>query len=160
MKKNKISFTTLLKNTLYVFGIVLTIIVGIVVINNEIESKVQIITSSDSFINTLIARIHPYVIFDENGSILYDMGGMSYLDTIIVEKSNLDRKPSVFFPSKMTIRPKNVLQTSPLLECIDSEYTYSITVERGPFYDWIYTFQLVEYNIPKKINLFRLDILW
>jgi len=58
--------------------IIFAIIGGIILIDNRVENAVYEILHSKEFINEIISQTHPSIIFDENESILNDIGGMNY----------------------------------------------------------------------------------
>lgn len=85
------SRTKLLSDFLAIIGLIASIIGGLYLLDYRIQSEVESIISDEKFLNKLIAQLHPYVIFDENNSILIDKGGMSHLDSITVEKEILKK---------------------------------------------------------------------
>ncbi|MEA2076957.1 MAG: hypothetical protein U9O95_02955 [Candidatus Marinimicrobia bacterium] len=150
-----------------VFTIVVTIvtlfgaIIGVIfLINGQVKEQVKRIASSDQFLEELSSKINPYMIFNENNSILVDMGGGKYINEIIVEKDTFWAEEVGEITNKITIIPNQLLSTAPLLKCIDSGDTYTIKVERGPKFNWIYTLDLSgDMIFPRPINKFRIDII-
>ena len=156
------SKNNILRNIFYAVGSVLGVIAVVMTINLTVRSEVNRITNNDEFLDELISKIQPYIIFDENESILIDRGGNKYIESIKIEKGipkDMAGKDKPLLPFKVIITPKQLLSIAPLLQCID-EGAYSIKkVERGKGYTWIYYLQWENLVFPKRINKFRLDII-
>ena len=127
-------------------------------LNNHIDERVDQQISSEKTINAMSANIRPYVLFDQNPTILYDGGAMKYIDSLKV-KVTFDTVDSHPYPMvhQVIIKPKQFMKIFPLLECIDiTEHTY--VPRRGIGYE--ITYDLINMNVGglKEIR-FRLEIL-
>lgn len=123
-------------------------------LNNHIDERVTQQTSSDEFINKLSENIKPYVLFNQNGTILYDGGAMKYIDSIKLDTTG---SGTDVFVMKVTIKPKQFMKIVPFLECIDyPEHTFRS--KRGNGFDIIYN--LINANVAGLDEIrFRLEIL-
>ena len=133
-------------------GLIIAIVLGI---NELIDRRIE----NDQFIRKVAAHIRPYVIFDENGSILVDGGAMQDLEKIEVES---EVKEGENYPNlKIIVTPKHHLVYPPIIESL-LPIMFDITDERGEGNKFIY--QLVPgwnaIDPDKKVVLrFRLEIL-
>lgn len=154
------SRTKLLSDFLAIIGLIASIIGGLYLLDYRIQSEVESIISDENFLNRLIAQLHPYVIFDENNSILIDKGGMSHLDSITVEKEMFKEDTSIGeVPIRIKVYPNKHLETAPLLQSIDTGDEYSIKVNRSEKFSWKYELYLIDFMTPRRSNRFRLDII-
>ena len=146
--------------TLEIVVLIITIFLAIYAIRGEVRSEVKRITSEKEFLEQLSSKINPYIIFDENNSILVDMGGSVYIDDIIVKKELYWVKEMGQVPAKVTIIPNQLLRTAPILRCIDTGYEYVISEKRGEKFTWEYKLFLSGLpSGPRKNNIFRVDII-
>ncbi len=114
------------------FAWIIGFIVAFYVLNAYIDNKIDKKINNPSYIKKVASHVRPFIIFDENESILADSGGMEYIEDIKVE-AKADR----FEPIKIIITPKSHLAYPPLLEVI-SPYEVSIDTKRGIHHRWIY----------------------
>ncbi len=120
-----------------------------------IEYRVQSSVNSPEFLDNLSRRIRPYVIFDENESILVDMGGMDYLERIEVRKD----KDGGFGPRTIIVTPKEHLAQAPLVERVGAG-DIDFKSRRGKGHQWIYECYINEYSASMdEVVRFRLYIL-
>lgn len=121
-------------------------------IDDRIDKRVH----SPEFIRKVAARISPAsVIFDHNGTILFDEGAMKCcIDSIDVF---VTRKGKGLYAEKIVVHCKEVLLFPPILQPLDPD-TYIIAEERGPPYDWIYNLELTGSSSPNVTKRFRLDV--
>jgi len=101
-------------------------------VNTLVDSRVQ----SDEVLKKIANKIRPSVIFDEKGTILADMGGMSYLESVPhVERIVNDAANTVGY--KITVSLKQFLSNTPILQVMES-YGYTLNTTPGPGYQVIY----------------------
>jgi hypothetical protein len=149
-----------------IFAIVATIVtlfatvIGIIfLINTQVTKQVERIASSEEFLNNLSSKINPFMIFDENNSIIVDRSG-DYIDSIFVitddfiPNKNIDK-----VPVKIKITPSIHLPNAPMLQCLDVGDDYKITSKRGKKYNWIYELEAINIAEDSTINKFRIDII-
>jgi hypothetical protein len=157
---NQSKFKKTLVTVLQVMGIIFGLIIAVYVLDDHIKNEIKNITNDEAFLNRLIAEIHPYVIFDENNSIIVDKGGMSHIDRIEVQKEIDSKNPDIGkIPAKVIVYPNKHLETASLLKCIDTGDDYIIKSHRGEKYSWVYELDLSGFMYPRRINKFRLDII-
>jgi len=124
-------------------------------LNQYVDSRIQAKISSPSFLRELARSVRPSVVFDENESIIADIGAMTYLESI--EITNDDKEIL-----KIVVKPKEYLGIEPVLEPLDE--AYAIKAERGSGYDWIFqlnSMNVVVYDGPKekRPERFRLELI-
>lgn len=118
-----------------VFGYILGAIAAIVSVilfvdwlNKHIDDRVKEITSSDQFLTQLSESTRPFVIFNDKNTILYDGGGLKYVDSVIAYKGIIDGWEYV---TKIVLKPKHFMKIIPWLECIDIEHRYQASRGEG-----------------------------
>lgn len=108
----------------------------------------------ESFLHKISSSLRPIVIFDENGSILLDQGGMDVIDKI--EVSRLEGEN---FPERVTIFPKKHLAHPPILQTLENELI-DIEEIRGKGYQWTYRLKYQMYDdVFTGKRRFRLEVL-
>ncbi len=124
-------------------------------LNKYIDARIQAKISDPSILRELARSVRPSVVFDENKSIIADIGAMTYLESIDIIKGDRENL-------KIVIKPKEFIGIEPVLEPLDA--AYSIKVERATGYDWI--FRLSSLNVatfggPKETRpeRFRLELI-
>ena len=147
------------KNIIVIIGFFATIIMLFFGIRTMINDEVNRIISSPEVIEQLTMRIRPFLIFDENESIIIDEGAMNYIEDIKVEIGSTQLGPDIQVPIKIIIVPKSILSNAPQIQCMDPGDEYSITVSRGKKYSWEYELSLMSCMTPKRVNKFRIDII-
>jgi len=151
LKRSFIPFITIL---ITFFGI----IGGIYWFEKTIKEEVYSIMKNEHFKGELISEIHPFIVFDENGSILNDAGGMKFIDDLIIIKEITKYSSTDSAISKIILKPKMILTLAPIIECIDQDHIFSFKSYRGKKFDWIYDVRLNAGDL-KKTNRFKLEIL-
>ncbi len=109
---------------------VIVFIGGIYVIINYVDMRIEDKINDPRFINKMTQNIRPSAVFDENDSILADMGAMQFINDIKVKKRGNDQ-------IEITISPKAFLGIAPILSSIDSDYIVGVP-KRGAKFDWVY----------------------
>jgi len=117
-------------------GLVVTILAAVFTMftyfTNSIEAKIEGKLKDPVFLRQIVSRIRlPFIIFDENESILVDTGAMKYIDAIEVirDKDNDIRD--------IKISPKTFMALTPIIESLNSEIEF-LNPERGKKFDLIY----------------------
>lgn len=97
-------------------------------LDNKIDKKVEEKFKDQVFINKLAEEIKfPFVIFDEDNSVVVDAGAMS-----IIEKITIDKKGG-----SITVTPKKYLAIAPILESLNPAIIFQDPI-RGNKFDFIY----------------------
>ena len=123
--------------------------------NQYIDTRIHAKLSNASFLRELARSIRPSVVFDENESIIADIGAMTYLESIAVTK--VDKETL-----KIVVEPKEYIGIEPILEALDEAYV--IKAERGSGCDWIFQLksaQVAVFGGPKerRPERFRLELI-
>src|SRR6059036_3515008 len=71
----------------------LGVVGAIVGFNAYVDHKIDAKMSDPTFIRTIASQVRPAVIFDSNGSILADLGGMQYFESITVSFPAIEKQP-------------------------------------------------------------------
>ena len=146
-----ISFLNIIKAFSVLFGLFLAIYSLGFYMDQKIEKKI----SNPEFIREIASKIRPSVIFDSKETILVDMGGMQYIETISVETDNSPRNPK-----KIIVTPKAYMAHAPIITSIGI-YKYIFRAERGKNLNWEYTLDpAVQWGTRGKLPLpqFRLEV--
>jgi len=118
----------LLKNIGMILGVIVSILVVIGLMDKRIENKLH----DPEFISKVADEVKlPFVIFDENNSVVVDNGAMN-----IIEKISINRKDRRNI-SEIIITPKKYLAIAPILESLDSKIEFQDPI-RGNKFDFIY----------------------
>lgn len=104
-------------------------------LNGYIDERIETRITDPTFLKKLGRSVRPSLVFDEQGSIVADMGAVSLVDRISVTK---DSKNSL----KIIVSPFAYFGIEPVLEALDDEYR--IHAEQGLKFDWIFHL----YEIP------------
>lgn len=144
----------ILKLTLAIIIAILTILGGLFVFDDFLNTRIDNRINDADYISRLSKSLRPYLIFNQNGSIVYDHGAEILLDSISV-----DMKLSFDFdkPITITIHPKKFLKIKPLLECL-TDISYQEKASRYGFKSWKYILTVNGYSEIQD-NLFKIEIL-
>lgn len=97
-------------------------------IDKKIEDKLQ----DPKFISKVADEVKlPFVIFDEDNSIVVENGAMNIIDKISVNKKGTNDF------SEIVVSPKKYLAIAPILESLDPKIEFQDPI-RGTKYDFIY----------------------
>ncbi len=130
---------------------ILAIVAAFIVLHVYIERRVDSKMDDPVFLRKIASHVSPSIVFDSNGSILADMGGMQYIEDIHVTSGGI-------VPEKVVVTPKSHMAHAPIIYTIDP-ISVLITAKRGTLLDWVYTFQLSESLTPMQPARFRLEII-
>ena len=169
-EKNKIKAVTIFK---VFIGITLLVIILITIttlgtlygLSIYIDNRITKIVTSREFIDKLAKNVRPYVIFDINGSILFDAGGMQYLEDVkiepVQEASDTGQYPN--YAKRIIVSPRENLSYPPIVTALAMHYFIKPSIKRGKKYQWVY--ECVPLIIPKDGSIasegtlqFRLEI--
>lgn len=135
----KVNFREFIGYIMIIVACITTIYGFIAWIDNRIQSTI----CRQEFLARIAAQVRPSAIFDNNGSILADMGAMRIIDSISVLQTNV---------LIVTVNPKQFLCVAPIITCLDKPHMLS-NVERGKMFAWIYTFKFIGYiDVTGSIN--------
>ncbi len=144
----------ILKPTLPSIITILVILGGLFAFNDFLNNRIDNRINDAEYISKLSKSLRPYLIFNQNGSIVYDHGAESLLDSISVDfilNFNMDK------PIKIIIYPKKFLKVKPLLECLTG-IGYQEKASRHGFKSWEYVLDVNSYGEAEN-NLFMIEIL-
>lgn len=97
-------------------------------INNRIEKRI----TDDKYIEKLSTVLRPFLIFNDNGIVTYDHGGLKYIQDIKLSKNKGG------YLKKIVITTNDIfLNNAPILNCIGSD-NYSFESSRSGNYSWEY----------------------
>jgi len=120
---------------LIVITSVVTLIGGIVTLfllmRNGIDAKIEERISNPILLEKVAKKAQlPFVVFDENNKVIYDMGAYEYLNKLAVHR---DEKGVI---KEITISPKRFLTVAPIIECINENIDF-YEPERASQIDWV-----------------------
>ncbi len=144
----------LTKDILKFMMAILAILGGLFVFDDFLNTRIGNRINEAEYISKLSKSLRPYLIFNQNGNIVYDHGAEVLLDSISV-----DMKLSFDFDKPITIivHPKKFLKVKPLLECL-SDIGYQEKANRYGFKSWKYILTVNAYSEVED-NLFKIEIL-
>jgi hypothetical protein len=138
------------------FGVASLFYGGVHWVEKSIDGAVERKLSDVVVLRKIAAQAQPMLIFDMNGGIVSDSGGLAY-----IEKVEIAARDGNSFPSKIIIHPKVLLPQAPLLSTIDN-VMLEYGAGRGGGLDWEYSIRLYVVA-PMKSDAsgcrFRLEIL-
>ena len=101
-------------------------------LNTSVDKKIEIKLKDPEFIRMVANEVRlPFVIFDEDKSVIVDTGAMNFIDKIEIKK---EQRQDV---SEIIISPKKFLAIPPVLENLDAYMAFENPV-RGNKFDLIY----------------------
>ncbi len=118
--------------------------------------KIDRRVNNPEYLIKLARSVRPSLLFDERGSIVADMGAVSFVKNINVTtngEADID----------IVITPYEYLGIEPVLESLDGRYR--IQVERGEMFDWTYHLYGIPVvtagasSLPSVLQRFRLELL-
>ena len=126
---------------------------------NRINTVVEEKLSNESYMNKIISNLRPYVIFDQNESILIDGGAMEHIESIKVNgETKVLSVGLVKLPKEIIISPKKFLAVNPSLQSFDQ--SYEISTKRGHKYDVIFELRGTGWIMNESTSYrFSLDII-
>lgn len=119
-----------------VFGVLIAAIslmfAVLVHFNSSIEKKIENKLNDEKFIRKVANEVRlPFVIFDEEKSIIADTGAMDHIDAIEVRKGERQEV------SEIIISPKRFMAVAPILESFDPKIEFEDPVH-GEKFDYIF----------------------
>lgn len=98
-----------------------------------VEWRVGSIVRDPDFLSEVAHRVRPAMVFDSEGRILGDTGGLAFLDG--VPEVEPAPKGETGYHTKITVRPKGFLASEPIIESLDLGGV-SITAKRTKGTAW------------------------
>jgi len=146
---------TILKVVYAVVGAIFFLFAAYHGLNSYLDARVEMRINNADFLKKLARSVRPSLVFDEKGSIVADMGAVSFIDKISVSK---DAKDTL----EIVVSPLEYLGMEPVLEALDDEYT--IHAERGQKFDWIFRLYGIQHLVlesspQRDRQRFRLEII-
>ena len=132
MGKKEINWLSL-KNIVTAFLTIGAIFGSVMGVTYWIEATIDKKLSDERVLRKISSLVRPSVIFDENKSVLANLGAMELIEDIRFEGI----KEGTAFPEKIIITPKAHLYTAPVLTNLDS-FWIEYTVTRGELLNWEY----------------------
>ena len=115
-----------------VVGVIALMFAIFIQLNSSIDKKIEIKLKDPEFIRMVANEVRlPFVVFDENNSIIIDNGAMNHIEKIKIKKE--DRLEV----SEIIISPKKYLAVAPILENLDAYMAFENPI-RGDKFDLIY----------------------
>lgn len=119
-----------------VLGVVVAIVAFMFAVfvhfNSSIDKKIETKFKDPEFIQMVVDKVRlPFVIFDENNSIIVDSGAMDHIEKILIKKE--DRQEV----SEIIISPKKYLSIAPIIENLDANMAFENPI-RGHKFDLVY----------------------
>ncbi|MHB8770206.1 MAG: hypothetical protein ACYC7J_04340 [Syntrophales bacterium] len=115
-----------------IIGILALMFAVFIQLNSSIDKKIEEKLKNPEFIQMIAREVRlPFVVFDENNSIIVDSGAMDYIEKIEIKKE--DRQEV----SEIIISPKKYLAVPPILENLDAYMAFEMPT-RGNRFDLIY----------------------
>lgn len=144
------------KEVLKVIVAILAVLGSLYGLDTYIDRKIQSKVSDPQFRSTIASTIRPSVIFDANETVLVDLGGMQFIDSIRVTERDQE---NALVPTRIIVKRKHYLAYPPLLSSI-SLNDFRITPKRGKGFDWQFNLDPVSILLVDSNNLpsFRLEI--
>jgi hypothetical protein len=134
---------------------IITIVAAIYGITQFIDWRIERKIREEPFLRKISASLHPTVIFDEGGSILYDQGAMQIINKIEINR----QKDKHSLPEEIVINPKRHLAHAPLLQTLENELI-DVSATRGKGFEWRYRLDYQMYNdVFNDKRRFRLEVL-
>ena len=123
-----------------VITITLTIIGTLYGLSIYIDNRITKIVTSREFSDKLAKDVRPYIIFDINGSILFDGGGMQYLEDVTIEpvQEASDTGKYPHYAKRIIVSPRENLSYPPIVTALTMHYFIKSNIKRGKKYQWIY----------------------
>lgn len=129
----------------------IVVIASLAAVDYYIEKKVNDAISDEELIKKISSRVRPSMIFDQNGSILADMGAWQFISDLNVSENTQG------FVDKITISMKNP-GASPILTSLDKTVDYFIRSVKGKKLNVTYELEVLSHTKPKASkSLFNLE---
>lgn len=151
MSESKYTWLNVVKGifaVIVMFGAAFTLI-------NFIDWRVDIRINDSEYIEKVASQIRPGLVFNSRGTILYDLGGLKYIEDIEVVPSGGDWVA----PKQIIIKPKAFLSQAPILTALDSVFI-KVTPRRGTGIEWVYDIEQSGQLGGHDIMRFRLEIVY
>jgi len=127
-------------------------------VTSFVDSRIEKQINDADFLKKLARNARPSLVFDVKGSIIADMGAVSYITNISISESPNDSLTKV-------ISPVDFLAVEPVLEPLDGRY--NIQGQRGKKFDWVFNLSGISTRLregsalppPREKQRFRLEII-
>ena len=131
---------------------VITLLAALFGVDIYIETKINTAIQDEKVIKKLQTFVRPSIIFDQNSTVLSDLGAWQFIGDL---KVSLDKKG---FVERIIITFKRP-NASPILTSLDETVDYYINKVRGKKLDVIYELEVRHYSEPRpSSSLFNLEI--
>lgn len=119
---------------------VISVVVGIIALmfavflqlNSSIDKKIENKLKDGEFISKVAREVRlPFLIFDEEKSIIVDVGAMNHIDSIEIHKGERQEV------SEIIISPKKFMAVAPILESLDAQIEFENPI-KGNKFDFIF----------------------
>jgi hypothetical protein len=148
------------KNTIKFLTVLGTIVIVYFGVDQYLDSKIENKITDDSYIAQLSKTLRPFLVFNNDGVVIYDHGGLNFIDSIKINHSDNRWADTIFIFSK------SYLQEAPLIQFIGA-YLYSYEAKRISNFCWAYDMRPSVYlsleksdvDRPTLDNIFTLEVL-
>ena len=131
---------------------VITLLAALFGVDIYIANKINTAIQSEEVIKKLQSYVRPSIIFDQNSTVLSDLGAWQFIEDL---KVSLDKKG---FVERITITFKRP-NACPILTSLDETVDYYINKVRGKKLDVIYELEVRNYSEPRPASsLFNLEL--
>ncbi len=133
-------------------------------LTKTIEERINKIIEHPDYIRKIASLVKPTVIFNGDGSILHDLGGMTLIKEIRVDKGIQSACPgNLLFPTAITVSPIKHMANAPIITC-NSDFDFQITESRAKGFDWLYKLTMNGYSTSEDGQeslevIFRMEII-
>jgi hypothetical protein len=115
-----------------VIGILALLFAIFIQLNRSIDKKIETMLSDPEFLRKVANKVMlPFVIFDEDNSIVVDTGAMRIIDEISIKRADRNEV------SEIIVSPKKYLAVAPILESLDPKIEFQYPI-KGDKFDFIY----------------------
>ena len=105
---------------------VLTVVLGLLGLGHYVDGRIENKLNNPEFVRMVADKVRlPFVVFDQDKSVIADTGAMDYIDKIEINKG------------EMIISPKRYMAVAPILESFDAKIEFEEPI-RGENFDFIY----------------------
>ena len=142
------------QNIVKAFFAILAMIMVMTGFNAYIDHRIETTIKNPEYLRKIASHVRLAIIFNSNGSIINDQGGMQY-----IEKIEITPRTNSHIPIKIILTPKQVLKSAPILTAVDPAM-FDTKTERGKNSNWVYTLEIKGSNFPMESCRFRLEIIY
>lgn len=103
-----------------------------------IDARIEKKINNEEFIKKVSKHIAPSLIFNQDGTVIYDRGALEIVSEIKVTHS-LEDFDDIKLPKKIIVKCKTFKQSPPLLTSVENIDNFDIETKRVGLKDWEFT---------------------